>query len=96
MEADLHRRQQLWEKRQVEVAGFTSALAQLETYRSTIQTSLEHLTFEQKREILTLLLEEVVVYADKLVIRHILPGLAPLCSAHQGGRGDGKDRELLR
>lgn len=86
-EQDLHRRQQLWEKSQVEVAGFTSALAQLETYRNIIQTSLDDLTFEQKREILTLLLEEVLVYKDKLVIRHILPALAPLCSAHQRGRG---------
>jgi len=74
-EQDLNNRKQIWEKRQKEVAGFAAALSQLEKYRSTIQSSVDSLTFEQKRELLTLLVEEVVVYEDKLVIRHILPGV---------------------
>lgn len=86
-EQDLNNRKQIWEKRQTEVAGFAAALLDLEKYRSIIQSSTESLTFEQKRELLTLLVEEVVVYDDKLVIRHILPGLVSLCSPRLGVRG---------
>lgn len=74
-EQDLNNRKKNWEKRQKEFAGFAVALSQLEKYRSTIQSSVDSLTFEQKRELLTLLVEEVVVYEDKLIIRHILPGV---------------------
>jgi len=86
-EQDLNRRKQSWEARQIEVAGFEAALSGLEKYRAVIQSSMDTLTFEQKRELLTLLIEEVVVYEDRLVIRHILPGLSPLCPPHQGGQG---------
>ena len=80
---ELARRQLEWEQHQQQWAGFEAALSELETYRETIQQSLECLTFEQRREILTLLVEEVVVFDDKIVIRHILPAERVLRSPHR-------------
>ena len=85
---ELARRQREWELRQQHWEGFAQALSELERYRATIQESLDSLTFEQQREILTLLVEEVVVHEDKIIIRHILPLDRSLCSPLQGGQGD--------
>ena len=69
---ELARRQAEWEQRQQRWAGFDVALSELEKYREIVQESLESLTFEQRREILTLLVEEVAVFDDRVVVRHIL------------------------
>ena len=87
----LSRRQLEWEQRQEQWAGFDVALSKLEKYRETIQESLECLTFEQQREILTLLVEEVAVFDDRVVIRHILPDDRVLHSPHPGRGGDRGD-----
>ena len=68
-EHELGHRRREWEQRQQRWTHFDVALSELEKYKETIQESLESLTFEQQREILTLLVEEVVVFDDKIVIR---------------------------
>lgn len=84
---EVARRQRAWEQQQQHWEGFAQALSELERYRATIQESLDSLTFEQQREILTLLVEEVVVHEDRILIRHILPVDRALCSAHRTGEG---------
>jgi len=80
-----------WEERARHWQAYTEALSSLVRYREILKESLESLTFERKRELIRLLVEEVVVYEDKIVIRHILPTDRSLCSPHPGpsGRGEG-------
>jgi len=92
---ELARRQREWELHQQQGEGFARALCELGRYRVAIQESLDSLTFEQRREILTLLVEEVVIHEDKIVVSHILPVDPVLCSPlpgereRGGGRGEG-------
>jgi site-specific DNA recombinase len=93
---ELARRQREWELRQQHCEGFARALSELERYRTTIQESLDSLNFEQQREILTLLVEEVVVHEDKIIIRHILPVDRALRSPHRPPRGGWGRRRCAR
>jgi len=80
----LDRQRRAWEQRHQCWKAYEQALSELERYRTAIQEGLERLSFEQRREILTLLVEEVVIYDDRIVIRHILPPDRSLCSIHLG------------
>jgi len=79
---ELKRRWHEWEEKARNWQAYTEALSSLVRYREVLKESLESLTFERKRELIKLLVEEVVVYEDKVVIRHILPTDSSLCSPH--------------
>jgi len=79
-----------WEQQAQEWAALEQSLSSLERFRETIQGTLDSLTFEQKREVVVLLVERVRVEKDRIVIRHILPPSLPaLCSPHRKGAGGG-------
>jgi site-specific DNA recombinase len=59
-------------------AQVATILAQAETFRALVSQGLEHATFAQRRALVELLIERVVVDAPEVEIRYILPltGLA--------------------
>ncbi len=78
-------------QRQVELHRQASALASSVTgFAARMNRGLERMAFDQQRELLRLLVEEVVVYDEgQLTIRTILP-VTPLYPTSQGVRGRGK------
>jgi site-specific DNA recombinase len=80
---DLEARQRLLERQRAEQVQVEHLLDSLESFCQTIEAALENPTFEDKRRILELVIDQVVVEDGQITIHHILP-LPPsrLCPNH--------------
>ena len=56
--------------RQAEVAGLTSSI---DAFCQRVQASLTNATFEQKRRLIELLIDRVIVTDDEVEIRYVIP-----------------------
>jgi site-specific DNA recombinase len=57
-------------RRQLDLAGLARSV---EVFRQRLRSGLEHATFEQKRQLVELLIDRVVVTNDDVEIRYAIP-----------------------
>jgi site-specific DNA recombinase len=72
--------------------GLAQMAAAIETFCSQVRTGLEHATFEQKRLLVELLVEQVVVTDEEVEIRYVMPtspngARQPFCQLRLDYRG---------